>query len=132
ICLTATPDLLPDTNTYCVTVLGAHSADGSVISPNPATCCLVHGAEYPAFHVLIKKWDNMAHGNNVDTFLALPHYQDPPDHLWTDTTPASQFGGTARPFSFFESPWTDIDDNFGDEAIGYWVVPQTGSYDLWI
>src|SRR5207244_4108235 len=68
--------------------------------------------------------------NNVDTFLGLSHYQnDPPDHVYVDSKPDPAF---QRPFAFFESPWTDIDDNFGDEGTGYWVVPATGSYDLWI
>jgi len=60
ICFTVTPDLLPDTNTYCVTVLGAHSQANLVISPDPATCCFKHGSEYPLFHVLYKRYDDVA------------------------------------------------------------------------
>ncbi len=119
-----TPNFLPDTTTYCVTIQGAHSQDGLLIDPNPAVCCFVHGQEYPAFRILDRKWDSVFHGNDVDNFMSSAHYlNDPPDHIYSDhTTPA---------FTAFETPWQILDDNYGDEGTGLWVVPRTGNYNFW-
>src|SRR5260221_9958246 len=85
ITVSVTPDLLPDTNTYCVTIQGVHSQDGLLVDPNPAVCCFVHGQEYPTFRILDKKWDNIQHGNVVDNFMRSAHYlNDLPDHLYSD------------------------------------------------
>src|SRR5260221_99171 len=132
-----TPDLLPDTNTYCVTIQGVHSQDGLLVDPNPAVCCFVHGREYPAFRILDRKWDHYCTcypydcvvspcpGNPLDFITS--YLNQPPDHIYTDTIPAPGWGV----FTDFESPWQDLDDNYVDEALGFWVVPQTGNYYFW-
>src|SRR5262249_17621366 len=75
VCLAVTPDLQPDTNVYCVTVLGATSQDGLVVDPNPSTCCFIHGAEFLSFHVLYKRYDDVGNGN-LGAFLSSAKYQN--------------------------------------------------------
>ncbi len=127
--LNVSPDLLTDTNTYYVTIQDAHAQDGFVINPNPSICGFVHGQEYPAFRILDKKWDGNSYGNNPETFLASGRALTPPDHIYSDHIPVPPPGNGV--FTDFESPWLDLDDNYADEAIGFWVVPQTGNYYFW-
>jgi len=130
--VSVTPDLLPDTNVYCVTIAGAHALepDNTATLPNPIYCCFVHGAEFPAFRIVDFKWDSTAHNNVVDTALALPHVaNDPPDHVYSDTVGVPSPGTGV--FTDFESAWQDLDDNFFDIGRGFWQVPATASYTFW-
>jgi len=98
------------------------------VNPNPTLANFIHGGEYPIFHVIDKKWNAISHGNVVDNFLNSAHYKnDKPDQIFTDN-PSS----APNQFTGFETPWSDLDDNYGDEGSAYWVVPADGNYTLWI
>ena len=96
-----------------------------MINPTPTVCCFAHGHEYPPFHILDKKWDDLFNDNVVDNFMSSAHFlNDLPDHIYSDhTVPA---------FTAFETPWQHLDpDYYGDEGLGFWIVPQTGNYYFW-
>src|SRR5262249_25897489 len=50
--VSVSPDFVPDTNTYFVTVTDVHDLVGASINPNPTTCQFIQGGEFPLFHIL--------------------------------------------------------------------------------
>jgi hypothetical protein len=119
VCLTVTPELLPGTNTYYVTVAGAHGQDGSIIDPNRQTCSFIHGADYPAFNVLYRRYDGVG-GGNLQNFLASAKYRnDQADVV------------LLNPTGFFEAP-KNVADYYGAKILGYYVAPREGDYRFWM
>ena len=117
--LTVTPDLQPDTNTYYLTVTGAHSQDGLLIDPNPSTASFVHGAGYPGFNVIYRRYNGVGNGN-LAAFIASAKYQN-------DQADITLF----NPTGFFEAP-TGVADNYGAKVAGYYIAPQDGNYQFWM
>jgi len=119
VCLSVSPDLLPDTNTYYVTVAGAHAQDGLVIDPDPSTVSFIHGAEYPRWNVMVRQYNDVGNGS-LAAFLSAPKVvNDTPDVV------------LLNPTGFFESP-TNIREVYGSRIIGYYVAPTEGNYQFWM
>jgi hypothetical protein len=112
------PDLLPDTNTYYVTVTGAHAQDGLIIDPDPTTVSFVHGSEYPIWNVLVRQFNDVGNGN-INAFLTAPKVvNNQPDVVYRNPT------------AFFET-LSNIRENYGSIISGYYVAPVTGNYQFW-
>jgi hypothetical protein len=120
ICLAVTPDLQPDTNVYCVTVTGATSSpDGIAQSPTIATCCFIHGAEFPMVSIVEEKYDGVG-GGSLPALLSSPKFVNhQPDHVFLDPT------------GFFEVP-SNVDDNYGVRIFGFAIAPIEADYRVWM
>lgn len=117
VCLSVTPDL-PDSNVCCVTALGVHSVDGLMIDPEPSTACFVHGAEYPEFRILQRRFDGIG-GVDLAALYADPRYPNSPSQTLRDPT------------GFFEAP-SNAGDNYGAQVLGFAVAPVDGDYRVWV
>jgi hypothetical protein len=113
------PDLLPDTNIYYITVTGAHAQDGLIIQPNPTTVAFIHGSEYPLWNVMIRQYNDVGNGS-LGAFLSSTKYvNDTPDIVRLNET------------GLFETP-TNIRDYYGAKILGYYVARVTGNYQFWM
>jgi hypothetical protein len=119
ICLAVSPDLVPDTNVYYVTVRDVHDTEGVVVNPNPTVCALVHGgSEYPAFRILYKRFDNIT-GVVPSALYNDPDYPNNPNVVLRNPT-----GG-------FEAP-ANVGDNYGAQILGFAIAPVEGDYRFWV
>jgi hypothetical protein len=119
ICVAVSPDLLPDTNTYYVTVLGATSSAGLPTTPNPVVCSFIHGSEYPGFNVLYRRYESTGNGS-LSAFLSSAKYL-------LDQADATLY----NPTGFFEAP-SNVTDNYGAKVAGYYIAPRDGNYQFWM
>jgi hypothetical protein len=104
------PDLIPDTQTYYITVTGSHAEDGLIIEPDPTTVAFVHGSEYAVTAITFKRYKGFGLAS-----------LDPSD------VPVE----TRLRQPFLESP-SNIDDNYVGQTYGIWIVPATGTYRFWM
>jgi hypothetical protein len=118
VCLRVSPDLVPDTQVYYVIAQDVHDPDGVVVNPNPTGCSLVHGADYPVFRILEKRFDNIG-GVAVSDLTNNAKFPHQPDQVLRDPT------------GFFEIP-TDAADNYGAQILGWAVAPVEGDYRFWL
>ena len=110
--------LVADVNTYRLLIRDVHGADGVVIQPNPTVSTFTHGAEYPTFRVLEKRFINIG-GVNVSDLTGNPKFPNQPDQLLRDRT------------GFFET-LTDSADNYGSQILGWAVAPVEADYRFWV
>jgi hypothetical protein len=118
VCLAVSPDLSPDTNVYYVTIRDVHDTEGVVVNPNPSLCSFVHGAEFPPFRILYKRFDNIL-GALPPALYADPDYPNNPNVIQRDPT------------GFFEMP-SNVGDNYGAQMLGFPVAPVAGNYRFWV
>jgi regulation of enolase protein 1 (concanavalin A-like superfamily) len=114
-----TPDLLPDTNVYYVTIANEKSTGGDTQDPNPVVRTFrLNDGYFGPFNILVRRW-NFGGLVSIATFLADPRViANTPDEVITT-------------YAAFETPGGENGGNYGAILSGFLTVPSDGDYRIW-